>query len=241
MAKLPTIEQMKFRRYPPLKSGPPILWPTKRYFRRNEGTTDYATIPEVTLTGDFVIEFDILTSSTVDFQTVFSNSSQPNELGCDIQSNGSIRVFNFNATGDLQPTLVSSAGWNDGKLHKVLISLVGGIPSISIDGAVTTGSQWTTYNGAKVNTLQKRASLGREFSGILANLKIYDNGTLVRDYPLDDNSDTIRDKANGQNGTIINGNASDWGLFDKQANGDWKGNGLSVPPWDSVDQILVTA
>ena len=42
-------------------------------------------------------------------------------------------------------------------------------------------------------------------------------------------------------GTIINGNANDWGLFDKQANGDWKGNGLAVPPWDSVDQVLVTA
>jgi len=34
-----------------------------RYFRRNEGTTDFATIPEITLTGDFEIEFELSSSS----------------------------------------------------------------------------------------------------------------------------------------------------------------------------------
>jgi len=184
----------------------------ERCFRRNEGTTDYATIPEVTLTGDFVIEFGFLTSSTKDLQTLFSHDSTNNEIGCDIQSSGNIRVFNFNAAGSLQTILISpDGGLNDGLFHSVIIELSGLTPSITIDGVKTIGADWVGYDGAKISSLLRRVlAASREFEGILANLKIWDNGTLIRHYKLNDNSDILANSATVLGGElVINSNWTD--------------------------------
>jgi len=200
-----------------------------RYFRRNEGTTDYATIPAVTLAEGDVITFLWLapTSITTGAEYVFDGDATGlNRAPMILQTNGTID-FGFSwvnsYTIDGINQAIGGSYPTDGKLH--CVSIVCGVNA----------------NGRNIGTIYSRFGASNYLSGILANLKIYDNGTLIRDYPINDNSSTIRDLANGQNGTIVNGNASDWGLFDKQANGDWKGNGLAVPPWDSVDQVLVTA
>ena len=127
---------------------------------------------------------------------------------------------------------------NDGRFHSVIISVSSGVLSIVIDGALDS-SKAIGAGSSVLDSLYKN-TFGNNLSGILANLKIYDNGTLIRDYPLDDNSNILRDKANGQSGTVINGNASDWGLF-KELPTLWKGQDLTVPPWDSVDQELPKA
>jgi hypothetical protein len=43
------------------------------------------------------------------------------------------------------------------------------------------------------------------FAGIMANVKYYLNGTLIRDYPLDDNSDILRNRATVLGGELWNG------------------------------------
>lgn len=349
MAKLPTIEQMKFRRYPPLKSGPPILWPTKRYFRRNEGSTDYATIPEVTLAGDWEFSVDFYRFGDSGGRFIFANyDSVSGSYGLNLYSSGDysagagqLTLFSFSGT----PTIT---GLSKNTFYSVRYKSVGGFVSAYLNGVlfdegiVVAPAGISSANQAAVWGIPQGS--GFRLEGILANLKIYDAGTLVRDYPLDDNSNilanratslgqelvdvgdvtlgvgwyidgedlvysgtgtdlltintsltssetylssikaaygTFRDRldqvnftgvtesnraftysggilqmqSNGEPcrinivsirkadgyGTIINGNADDWGLFDRQADGDWKGNGLIVPPWDSVDQVLVTA
>tara|TARA_R110002051_G_scaffold261665_1_gene321586 strand:- start:1670 stop:2674 length:1005 start_codon:yes stop_codon:yes gene_type:complete len=219
MAKLPTVEQMKFRKYPPLRSGPPILWPTNRYFRRNEGTTDYATIPEVTLAGDFVVDVLALFTGTT---MVMFGSTANFFTTARINADGSIR---WRPVANSSDVLTAAGIVNLNELTLLSFSRTGSTVEIKANGtSVAIGG--TSAEAISFNALFN--SGGSVGAGILANLKIYDNGTLVRDYPINDNSSTIRDLANGQDGTIINGNADDWGLFDRQANGDWLGQELVV-------------
>ena len=185
MAKLPTVEQMKFRKYPPLKSGPPILWPTNRYFRRNEGTTDYATIPTVTLAGDFVIELDLYLTDFL--SAVFGNTDGTGFLR--FTSATSVR---FNPDVALVDFTVSAIDLN--RFYRgVRLSRVSGVCKLLIGGVEYTGND-TSNESFVINRLYQK---GDSFycDGILANLKIYDDGTLVRDYPLDDNSDILANRA----------------------------------------------
>ncbi|MEH6451270.1 MAG: hypothetical protein V7765_21595 [Oleispira sp.] len=76
--------------------------------------------------------------------------------------------------------------------------------------------------------------------GVIADFKLSVDGALIRNYPINDNGSTIRDLVSGQDGTVVNGNADDWGLF-KENPTSWEGQNLNVPPWDSVDQELIKA
>lgn len=145
---------------------------SSRYLRRNEGTTDYATIPEVTLSGQGVVEFDVLTSFTTSTQYVF-DSSESVRFFCLIGGAGTIStVAGLSVTIDGGP---NNFDIRDGSFHTVRI----------------TGNM----SGLSINSLYQRFSNSERFQGILANLKIWDNGTLIRDYPLDDNSDILRNRA----------------------------------------------
>jgi len=74
--------------------------------------------------------------------------------------------------------------------------------------------------------------------GVLSNVEIYDSGALTRSYAINDNGNTLIDSVSAQNGTVINGNADDWGLFQQQDNGNYVGQSLIVPPWASTNQTL---
>lgn len=207
-----------------------------RYFRRNEGTTDYATIPEVTLAGDFEIEFDLMIAAGNN-SVIFGNSLTANNFFV-VFADGKVRIRD-----DAANTIDSAIGaYTFGRFNNVRIVKSGADVSCLLDGAeVFTG----TSSGQLIIDLLYKYFSGLNAQGILANLKIYDNGTLIRDYPLDDNSDTLRDRANGQIGTVINGNASDWGLFQKQATREWLGQELatisSTPPLgDDSDPEFIT-
>ena len=197
----------------------------QRYFRRNEGSTDYATIPEVTLAGDFVIEFD------------FFATSKPNSI---FMGDSHALSYYFNITTSDFEVWISGSKYEFvhglgvsvfGKLRHIKYELVGDLLTVYLDDSLLSSQVVVPFTGSNSFRLYSSNSVAdSNLSGILANLEIYDNGTLVRDYPLNDNSSTIRDLANGQDGTIINGNADDWGLFDKQADGDWLGEELVVQP-----------
>jgi len=206
-----------------------------RYFRRNEGTTDYATIPAVTLAGDFVFSVDILRSGTnTGGQFIFTaRNSASGSYGLNLYSSGdwangtgTISVFGFSGF-----PAISSLSTD--KLYSIKVAYTastGVLEMYSNNVLEFTGISSPPSGLATADTMAIYGAPqgGFRLYGIVANLKIYDNGTLVRDYPINDNSSTIRDLANGQDGTIINGNAADWGLFDKQADGDWLGQELVV-------------
>lgn len=193
----------------------------QRYFRRNEGTTDYATIPEVTLAGDFVIEFDSLGGIDTYGRLLGNAASFDNE----VRLNNNNTSLNMKFSGGALRTINFDTVIDRNEFNRFKISRVSNVVTLTINKV----AQAETVNDSAAFVLDTiHRSNTRYNTGILANLKIYDNGTLIRDYPINDNSSTIRDLANGQDGTIINGNAGDWGLFDKQANGDWLGQELVV-------------
>jgi hypothetical protein len=208
----------------------------QRYFRRNEGTTDYATIPTVTLSGDFVIECDFTFNGASNSKIMGHTSNSVGGLwGIDMDGDVVVRHSNGWYSLGIVPNLVA------GTLYKARLFRANGVIGSSISGVSAPST--TEFSGDWIISQLCRAfgSGNYEYlAGILANLKIYDNGTLVRDYPLDDNSSTLRERVSGQDGSIINATADQWGLF-KEEPILWKGQSLDVPPWDSVDQELLKA
>ncbi|MCP4929997.1 MAG: hypothetical protein GY918_13155, partial [Gammaproteobacteria bacterium] len=202
---------------------PPIV---SRYFAWNE-TTRYATIPEVTLAGDFsgVVQFATTSASQ---STVFSGvSSNESSVIVDVKP-GEVRFFAYNSGGELVGVVVFSGSYNDGVLHNVAFSLSGANASLSVDGGEPVIAAWVGYDTASIGVLYQRADGTGSFKGIIANLRIWDNSTLIRDYPIDDDSNTLVDHASGQDGSVINGIQADWGLFEEQSTGEWLGQELVV-------------
>ena len=201
----------------------------ERFFRRNEGTTDYATIPTVTLSGDFVIEFEFLISGNSGIATIIGGSTFAlSEVVVDITATGVVRLVAYNSSGTFVGVAQTGDGFNDGLLHKCRARLSGATGYISVDNASEFSANFSLYDTANIANLYRRVSGGNIFSGILANLRIYAAGTLVRDYPIDDNSTDLREKVSGQNGTLINGTAGQWALYQQQRTLEWLGPELSL-------------
>ena len=212
---------------------------TQRYFRRNEGTTDYATIPSVTLSGDFV--FSLLISTNVDTALTggyITSSASSSSFRLAVWQNTII----IGVVGS-DVAIFSASGIDFSLLAEIVLSRAGSVFSCSVGGVALsqTGGAGSSLS-LTIDSMYKawgEVTSVPNWSGILANLRIYDAGTLVRDYPLDDNSATLIDAANGQDGSVVNGAADDWGLFHQVVRGGkWQGIGLTVPPWASANQIL---
>lgn len=204
----------------------------RRFFRRNEGTTDFISIPEITLVGDFDIRFLYLP-----------------ELG-----GGDSRVLGRVATPDgrivYQPTtdditintatetiLFTNVGMVIDFLNEVAISRVGTTYTSIVNGVKVEAT------GVAFDLTLSSILAGNAFQhvvGIMADVKLSMSSTLKRSYAIDDDNDTIKDSIGGFDGTVINGNPDDRGLFE-EISGGWRGQGLEVPPWDSVDQELIRA
>lgn len=304
-----------------------------RYFRRNKGDDDYATIPEVTLAGDFVIECDFYRSDGgVSGQFIFASyDTVTGSYGVNLytsgdwgNSAGTVQLFSFTGT----PAIT---GLSPKKWYKVRFEYDAstGMAVTYLNGQLFSQGVCTPPNGldsADISAIYRAAQAGFSFGGIVANLKIWDSGTLIRNYPINDGKNilanaatalgneidgltyaltaaiggvasvvltslsvigktylvvisyvgvigdaiariggfsspsftgtgtiefvatattTVNDmlgaltgvtsgsvtvsikEADGY-GTIVNGNADDWGLFDRQANGDWLGQELVV-------------
>jgi len=116
-----------------------------------------------------------------------------------------------------------------------ILNISGGTVAISLSDGGTT---------ATFNSIGRKTLAGK----VTKNASIYFSGDLGALITISNIS--IR-RADGY-GTIINGNASDWGLFDKQADGDWLGQELSTisetpllgddsdPEFDSTLAVLLS-
>ena len=212
-----------------------------RYFRRNLDTTDYARFAApITLAGDFSGSIDFLTTNTGNVALFSGDTFSVSSVAMDVNS-GNVRLFCYNSSGVQQGVVQFSGAYNDGVLHTATFSFTGTVASLSVDGGTPVTGTWSSYDTASIGNLYRRANNSSIFDGILANLKIWDNGTLITDCPIDEPSGaTIIDHASGNNATIINGLDADRGPF-KEEPALWKGQNLTVPPWDSVDQELLKA
>lgn len=193
-----------------------------RYFRRNEGTTDYASIPAVTLTGDCSIDFKVLIQ-TAGTTIVLANTLATGDYVY-VTPSGII-------TAKFGSQIVSStAVFQWGVFNELSIVRVGNVMSI-IHNGVEVGVVNSAPVPIRIDTLGRyMASASYWLAGILADLKIYDNGVFIRDYPIGDNSDVLVDLVSDQNGIVINGNSSDWSLFEEQPAGNWLGQELWLLP-----------
>jgi hypothetical protein len=181
-----------------------------RYFRRNEGTTDYATIPEVTLAGDFAIEFDVLSDNDDNAYMILGNNG--GTQNCIFITNNDISVRDNSGS-----TVFSNGDYlQPQEFHHVKIIKASSVVEIFIDGVSRGGG--ASSSSYIFNMLYTRQSGVFILPGILANLKIWDNGTPIRDYKLNDNSDILANSATvlGEE-EVVNGdfsNASNWALGD---------------------------
>ena len=204
----------------------------ERYFRHNEGGTDYYTLPLIPLAGAFSLSFSaLLKQGVVQNFKFFSSNTNSSTLTWDSTGN----VFISTETSGF--VFVGSLTQNN-LLNRFVVSRdVSNLITVNINGIdVSSG-------GAASGVLDIERLLIRSAEnavGVLADFKVSDNGVPIRNYPINDNGNTIRDLVSGQDGSVINGNTDDWGLFKEQPT-LWKGQGLAVPPWDSVDQELIKA
>ena len=217
------------------KSIPPAV---TRYFRRNEGTTDYAQFAApITLASDFDLEIDVLATRLE--QTILGTSSATNErVHFHTTATGALSLYS-NTHGTVQ---VSSFTIPTDVITRVGFSRQGDILKLK---NISSGQEdsFTGFSGdiMEFDYLYNYYVATNIWQGILANLKIWDNGTLIHDLPIDEPSDaTIFDKVGSNNATVINGIDADRGKFTEQPT-LWKGRDLTVPPWDSVDQELSKA
>lgn len=206
-----------------------------RWFRINEGTTDHANIPSVTLSGDWVIEFDCLASDALSANSIIGTTGTTNNSIFVSANNLSVR----DSSGATVTT--SGAVFASNQINNCRIVKLSGVIDIYINGVLSgTGASTSSIT---LSQLYVRNTTNFPLSGIIANLSIVDAGTLVRLYPINESSGaTIIDEVSGQNGTIAVGSNDDRGLFQEVSRGgNWQGSGLTVPPWASVNQILVVA
>jgi hypothetical protein len=204
-----------------------------RYFRRNVGTADYATIPNITMSGDFAIEFDI-NAPVQDNRKVISyrNTSNLNEFNITsslIGNDGKLRV---SSTSIPLINTATSMDVFDNIFHKVRFEYSIATTSfrVLVDGVEGIAPTTTSFNfnTSDLISLWRRVNDGGYLSGIIANLKIYDDGTLIRHWPIKSNASTEDDLVSGSTMTIANGTADQWGLFKEQSSGGWLGQNTAV-------------
>ena len=109
--------------------------------------------------------------------------------------------------------------------------------------AVTNGVLQTidfVYSGTISELCRNGASY---FAGVMANVKYYFGGAQIHGYDIKSNGNSIPDTVGSNDATVINPNANDWALYQKQTNGDWLGSineiqGVSVSviqaPWVDI-------
>lgn len=217
-----------------------------RYFRLNEGTTDgYETgarlIPDPGL--HFDVEFQILGAAdgngTIAAQSTASASSGREFMLFTVSNTLRIRV---GGTSNTFTTPTSAGVWrlifngSTAELFKGGIS----VESLALSIGVASEPSATFTIGMRHNGTN--SSYGFHYAGVIGNVVIRSSlGAIVNNYPINEPSGpTAFDTAGGDNAAIVSGLDTDRGRFTEQPT-LWKGENLTVPPWDSVDQELLKA
>jgi hypothetical protein len=213
---------------------PPTGIRLSRYFRRNEGTTDYATTSDITMDADVVIEFDINAPPQDDNNAVsFRNVSALNTFGVasgrDLADNAKMRIFS-NAV----PVVDTATSMDvfDNIFHKVRVEYTLATTSVRvlIDGVEGIAPTTLGYDFSQTDilTVWRDVTTGDEMAGIIANVEIFDAGTLIHKWAINSNSGTETDTVGGAVLTYVNGTSDQWGLFQKQATGEWVGQNIVI-------------
>ncbi|MEH6451174.1 MAG: hypothetical protein V7765_21090 [Oleispira sp.] len=206
-----------------------------RYFRRNEDTTDSIGIPDEGFSGDFKIT--MAAYPIVERSHLLSNSTTNTRLF--IEANNSKIDF---ASGGFTTTF-------QGVIQVNVFSVISfersaGAMTLSVNGvdfpAILSDADGETFTINSLGGVWGGATSVPNFAGVQADVEFINEAVQTRYYPINDNGHTIRDLVSGQDGTVINGTAGDWGLFTKKPT-LWKGENLTVPPWASIDQELLKA
>ena len=189
------------RKLNPLYEGIVRAWEAKglgshnsvsRLFRRNLGTTDHAQFAApITLAGDFDLEIDVLAtgleqtilgaSSATDLRVHFHITST-GELSLYSNTHGTVRVSTFTIPLNV--------------LTKVGFSRQGDVLKLK---NISSGQE-DLFNGfagdvMEFDYLYNYYVAANIWGGILANLKIWDNGTLTHWLPIDDAGDILANRA----------------------------------------------
>ena len=216
-----------------------------RYFTTLDGTADYYTIPTVTLTGDFEIEFDFSLTDLTGNQCLISDGVVGDAVWVRIDATNGGIDFKYGGTvytNDGQFTA-------DSKLHTFKIEKVSTTITIYYDGVVVNTQ---TSGGFSVDFitafLGSRGGVTKNFfNGVISDVKITDGTDLIRYYKIDEDlsaTSTIIDSgSDGSNGTAVSITSSelftlegaDWIGAELVTNGnfatdtDWtKGTGVTI-------------
>lgn len=218
-----------------------------RYFRRNEGTTDAyemgaRLIPDPL--NHFDVEFQVL--GDVDISGVFvaqMTSSTTGSREFQLYNNGGAVSLLLGGNETISTTTITAGVWRfvfDG-VNIEIFKNGASVETVVANVGASTEPNATFTVAARHNGTN--STYGFHYAGTIANVKVRDgSGNIVNSYPINDNSNDIADEVGGQDGVVINPSPDDWGLFQEvERQGNWQGSNLEVPPWDSVNQILVVA
>lgn len=223
----------------------PVVNPVISAIRRNFTTIAAAgsqnwTVPVLSLTS-FEIVLDV-SGSPQDDRKIFamrdSNGDVFNIGSSNIGATNTIRVFHAGLGG--QSDLVGTTVALNNKINNIMIKWEVGITTLSIfvNGALDTSvvvaanflPDFSLLTGIAIG---KEAGLAGFFSGIIANTKIFNAGTLSRFYKIDEDwtgpSTVLHDSSgNNQHGVAVNITSADAEFFTQQSNGDFLGVELVV-------------
>ncbi|QDP55689.1 MAG: hypothetical protein Tp138OMZ00d2C19078241_21 [Prokaryotic dsDNA virus sp.] len=171
----------------PLRGGPGEPLDTeRRYFLTSPGVNQYVSIPEVTLAGDFEIEFNY-SSSESDNYVFCGNLNDNSNFIANIGSRFQVRTL----SGVFDTPAGSSTPFQDGRLNSVVVRRVGGVITVLVNSQLI-GTSGQNTGDLVISSVGAHNSGAASVSGVISNFRISDNDTPVRFYPLDDNSTIIR-------------------------------------------------
>ena len=204
--------------------------------QRNFTTLDSAfsmhyTIPTLTLTGSFKYNFNFVGDGVSDFRPIGNTANFDNELK--ISPDGTTLSYKIGHGTFTAVTLNTPLDVN--KLNNIIFQRDGSNNVTIINNGVLDGHSTVHANAFVINVLARAST--QYTSGVLSDVKIYDNGTLVRDYPIDETwigpSTVLNDRSgNNQHGTAVNIDADDSEPF-TQDGIDW----LSGEKWTFEDYV----
>ncbi len=184
-----------------------------RNFRTNSGTTDYVALAQpVELAGDFEIEWTGQVSANGGHVFVKFDSTMRvvfGEVQRFILVVGSSQIFN--------QLILPATLWGDGKLHRFTLSRTGTALTLGVDGVdYSTGTSSESFNIDRLMSKWGSATSAPNYAGVMSDLRITSNGTPIHHWPMSEGSGSTHvDVIGGNSGTIINGQPSDWELFER--------------------------
>jgi hypothetical protein len=185
-----------------------------RLYRVNKSTTDYVQFPTVNLSTDSKISFDVQADLSENIYCFGNDTGFNSRLS--ILENGS---FNVRTDTNLNAFDAPAGTIQSGVFTNLAIRLLGGVIEVFID-KVSIGTN-TTGGAFNINTIFKNSD-AVSGKGVVANFKLEDAGVVVRDYAIDDNNSTLLDKISAEDGTVVNGDTTDW-FFGLGVGGEWLG------------------